>query len=454
MKKLHHRSVIGQKGANYIERVFLDMGQVWRPTAVFDTGVDGMVEFRNVADGSVENRHLQIQVKATEIKWESETSDSFTFRISEDDLAYWLKGNIPVILVVCRPDSDEGYWISIRNYFTDTQSRSTRRIQFDKTKNRFNKDCLEQLRALSMATSHGIYMPPVRKQEGLLLNLLPVARTSATLYIGDCAIKDPKELVDWIIKNNVPHHREWLLKSGRLHSLHDLGQPPWNAIIDRGTLEPFNSREWSESTDSERQRDWVFLLNRSLGQLLRRDGVLFQGAKQFQCYYFAPTRTKIDGGWGELNLTADSQRAVRRFNATQRRRKSGRAVVVEILDKKTRGLLCYRHSAAGLRFHRFGSEWYLEVSPTYYYSKNGFEASPLHEYQLAGIKRLEHNNAVAGQVRLWETVLQDRTDMYRSTYPWLGFGKLLSFDVLGGLEDDLWKPLPPDDTEGVEGELL
>lgn len=40
MKRLLATTLIGQQGVNLIERRLLAMGQVWRPTAIHDTGVE------------------------------------------------------------------------------------------------------------------------------------------------------------------------------------------------------------------------------------------------------------------------------------------------------------------------------------------------------------------------------------------------------------------------------
>jgi len=98
LKKLTHRSLLGQQGANLIESIASEMGQVWRPTVVHDTGIDGTIEFRDPVTGEVFNTHIQVQSKAVSGAWESENDDRFVYRVREEDLIYWLRGNLPVIL--------------------------------------------------------------------------------------------------------------------------------------------------------------------------------------------------------------------------------------------------------------------------------------------------------------------------------------------------------------------
>jgi hypothetical protein len=70
------------------------------------------------------------------------------------------------------------------------------------------------------------------------------------------------------------------------------------------------------------------------------------------------------------------------------------------------------------------------------------------------MKRLERNNAVAGHLKLWESALQDRADLYRTPYTWLGFGKLGYFDVGQGIPDEQWKPIADDEVTTGEGDLF
>src|SRR5207245_6853170 len=50
----------------------------------------------------------------------------------------------------------------------------------------------------------------------------------------------------------------------KILSFHDLGEPPWSSVCDAGTREGFAVTEWSESSDPQRQRQFVQLLNRTL----------------------------------------------------------------------------------------------------------------------------------------------------------------------------------------------
>ena len=118
---------------------------------------------------------IAVQVKATERAFPKETSHSFEWPCNQRDLDYWLQGNAPVVLIVVRPRHDEAYWVPLKAYFADLATRATRRIIFDKSRNRFDEACASELTTLAIPTNIGIYGPPASIPEKLYLNLLPVA---------------------------------------------------------------------------------------------------------------------------------------------------------------------------------------------------------------------------------------------------------------------------------------
>src|SRR5439155_5170898 len=142
-KIIHENWIQGQRGVNFVERVVLDMGFTWEATRV-DVGVDGQIEIRDPTTGAMKNWILRAQVKERQ-SFVRETPESFEFVCDEDDLSYWLGGTTPNILIVCRPSTNEAYWISIRDYFRDPVVRKSRRVLFDKRKNRFSKDSAPEL---------------------------------------------------------------------------------------------------------------------------------------------------------------------------------------------------------------------------------------------------------------------------------------------------------------------
>ena len=154
-KKITSQGIIGQMGANLIENIVLKMGYVWRPTIIFDVGIDGEIEIRDPTTGKATNTIVKVQAKATTKPFQAETDNSFEYRCEQKDLDYWLRGNVPVILVVCRPYTDEAYWISIRDNFSDLATRKTGKVQFDKLRDSFDVSCASALKQLALPKKIG-----------------------------------------------------------------------------------------------------------------------------------------------------------------------------------------------------------------------------------------------------------------------------------------------------------
>lgn len=443
MKKLSHKSLLGQQGANLIEQIAATMGQVWRPTNVHDTGVDGTIEFRDPSTGEVSNRHIQVQSKATDSSWESETEAGFVYRVRKDDLDYWLRGNLPVVLVVSRPRTSEAYWVSIKNYFQEDRIRTTGKIEFRKDRDQFDKSALHKLIDLAIPAEKGIYKPPLRRDEELVSNLLAVRVFPKTLYIAETPFRRGGELHSWLVEHGIFGKREWILRNGSICSFYNLSEYPWIEIADQGTVKDFDTREWANAADEDRLREWTELLNTCLRAKLSREGIRFQHEAKFRFYYFLLPENKMP----------------RFYRYYSQQKETRRKVVCLLTNKKTGDLLCYRHAAMKGRFYRFDGLWYLEINPTYFFTVNGKTPYMYYEDKLAGIKRLERNESVLGQLVMWERLLTDRGDIFHSEYPLLKFDGLCRFPVWQGIVDELWLPVEEevatdeDDTE-LTGELF
>src|SRR5215213_116075 len=148
-KKIHQNSIIGQEGVNLVERLVLKMGFLWYATPGMEAGIDGVIESRDRITGAVYNKIIQVQSKATEKRFAGETAEKFHYTCDENDLRYWLEGNTPVILVVSRPHTDEAYWVSIKSYFKNPEKRASRKVVFDKKRDRFDEHSAKALMDLT-----------------------------------------------------------------------------------------------------------------------------------------------------------------------------------------------------------------------------------------------------------------------------------------------------------------
>lgn len=428
-------SFTGQQGINLIATIVGEMGYMWTPTTGHsDAGIDGYIEIRRADTSEATNFILQVQSKATAKEWENESNEGFDFRCEERDLAYWLQGNAPVILVVSRPRNREAYWVSIKDYFQDLEARKSRKVRFSKTRNIFDAKATMALTHLAMPRDAGVYLAPPPKREALFSNLLPVGRYGPDLFIADTTHRKPETIWGVFKEQQVRPGSEWFLKDGRLVSFHSLKEEPWCRVCDPGSMEQFRTEEWAESRDQDRSYDFVRLLNQALRTHLSQKAVWHnQPRNGVGFFYFAPTRD-LSPRVVHWKRTKESERTV--FQAYPSKKDPTR-------------IAYYRHLAFEPRFRRLGGSWFLEITPTYHFTSDGKSPSKYRESYLAGIKRIEKHVAFAGNVLFWAHFLTAR-DLFSKPSPFLTFTDLLEFPVEFGIHDDDW--LAKAETE--ERELL
>lgn len=408
------------------------MGFLWYPTGGLEVGIDGHIEIRDSETGEVTNATLRVQSKATKEPLGADGSDTFDFVCDQRDIDYWMKGTAPVILVRSRPDTEEAYWVSIKEYFAEPKTRKSRKITFTKKRDRFDATAKDRIRHLALPPEQGVYFAPAPKRERLVSNMLPVSVVAPKLYLAETQHRGSKELWTAAQSAGAQLTGEWILREKRILSFHDLAEEPWPTLCDRGTVEAFDTSEWAMSEDRQGRNDFAQLLGRCLTERLRR--LPIRRDKEQECYYFLRTK----------NLTP------RVFHYQSLKRRVPKTVFQGYPSKAdpTR-IAYYRHTAFEGFFRCYDGQWYLEIVPTYFFTNDGTTVHPFYESKLKGIKALERNNAVRSHVRMWADLLaDDDINLFQSgTYDFLKFGRLLTFDLDAGLNDENWLPLESEDSE-------
>jgi hypothetical protein len=428
-KKIRYTDIIGQRGINLIERVVLDIGYLWYPTNL-EAGIDGIIEIRDPVTGIVTNSIIQVQSKATEQPFQAETENSFEYLCNERDLDYWINGNAPVILVRSRPSTNEAYWISIKNYFVDPARRNARKITFDKSVNRFDSSCKGQLASLAIPSDSGIYLSPLPRKELLASNLLPISSLPTHIYRASTDFRSRHAV--WDKLRNIKDHptSDWVLYEDAIISFHDLGEEPWTHISKRGSSKRGDTSGWVLSPNPTRQV-FVQLLNRCLSEKVGRLGLRWSRNKE--CYFVRPSPNLSEKKFGRRTIFGP-----------------------HMYKKDKNRIAYYRHSAFESQFYCFEREWYLEITPTYYYTRDGYYLDGFYEERLKGIKRLERNSAVIGQLAMWADFLcqQQTKDLFSEPYPFLQFGALQGFEVDFGIYDNVWSAGEQEDDSENDERLL
>ncbi len=404
------------------------MGFVWRPNSLMDAGIDGQIEIRDPQSGGMTNNIILVQSKAGKSYFQSETNQEFCYTCSEADLNYWLGGNVPVILIISKPDKKEAYWVDIIKYFSIPSARTTGTIVFNKHTDRFNVICREALSTLAANAELGLFLSPLPKNETIYSNLLEVKSYPRKLYIASTDYRKPRALHAALGEIMETYPGEWFLSEKNLFSIHNLRDYPWKEVCDAGTAEDFDMSEWALSDDPQRQREFVRLMNRCLRQQLRRKRVHFYEGKQ--CYYFAPIRPECN----------------RHFKYGSVQKNVSRKVVNIVMKKNDPSqVYYYHHHAFKANILRFNNIWYIGINPTHHYTKDGKYLFKYYKDKLAIMKRLENNAAVLGEFIMWVKLIKSSAEinLFYQMKPSLIFGDIITYDADFGLEDDTWLPTDP-----------
>ncbi|MBB0026130.1 DUF4365 domain-containing protein [Ralstonia pickettii] len=414
-KKLTDSQLLGTQGTGLIELIVSRMGLVWRPTTQHDAGIDGEIEIRDATTGRMTGMLIKVQSKAVSAL-PNENNESFDYWPDARDMAYWLRHTVPVILIVSRPSTNECYWQVIQ----PSPPGDEKRMRFVKARDALNEDSRGRLIDVAQAASPRGVAPALSKRETLVSNLVPVTKLPERLYLAETSYQTAKDLASTLREAHL--RLEFVLKNGRILTVRDLTDPRYQNVCDRGTVEDFDVKEWAESTDQDKQRDFVNLMNSCLREKLRSMPEALRFDRDTKCFFFPPSEsnTPYDYAYrGDKKATA-------------------REVFKERRNKQQRHLMGFRHSAMKAQFYRFGDDWYLEVTPTYFFTKNGREQSKWHEEWLKGIKELEKNGAIRGQLMMWVDILRNPPGLFDEGYPFLDFGPPAVFSIDRGIDDNAW----------------
>ena len=395
-KTLSRSNIRGQAGINLIEKIVLEMHSMWYPTGGIEVGIDGFIELFDQATGEALGKTLSVQSKVRN-DLANESEEGFDYYCDERDLEYWLQGNMAVLLIISRPEKNEAYWISIKDYFAKDLTRENRKIQFSKTANRFDASAYAALLRIGKDQNSGLHLGPIPRSETLHSNLLPLTSYPDRIWIGWTEYRHPTELWPVLNSYNCRISGDWMLHEQSVMSFQDLTKEPWSTICDPGTCEDFDTWEWAFAQDLDQRRRFVELLNLTLKDQLYPEVRWWQ---QLSCYMFAAglNRAPVKKRYRSLKQDAEIT-VVSKYDSTN---KNG--VKLDFL----------RHLAFRGQFRLFDDQWYLEITPTYVFTWDGKSQYRFHENSLSGIKRLEGNRAVLSSLLLWADTLAQPGDLFEN----------------------------------------
>jgi len=422
-KKISRSAVIGEQGVAYVKKVVWEMGYIFYETGGVEAGSDGFIEIRDPETDEVSNQIVLFQSKATRKRLPGDNETGFHWPCSKKDISYWSFGTIPMILIVVDVENDKAYWKDLRAWFSSDENRAARKIFFDKETDEFNAGAALAIRSVSENGKPGSYYSAQRKSEFLTPNLLRVTRLPQTIYWAPTDAKDVKRFWKQVRQLEPYPSREVILCENAVLSLRNLDTHPWCEVCNTGAMEEFDAKEWGQTEDPDRERNFVQLLNLALQEMVACD---LRFDSKDRTLYFKPNK-------GHKK---------RRYGYRAEHNQTKRSVASPHCKKGTGSEIAYwRHSAFSWQFIHIGEDWFIQITPTYHYTRDGFKRDGYAAEHLAGIKRIERNDAVRGQFVMWREFLtaKGKDDLFGKAYPFLRFSPVDKLQADFGINDAFWK---------------
>lgn len=387
MKKVTDNQLNGELGETNVKARVHQLGHVFEGRGRLETGVDGTIEFRNPVNRTMTGKMVAVQVKTTaEGVYAAETPAGFEYLLKPADLSYWRNTNLPVVIVLHRLSDNTFFWKSV----TDGIAGDERRLVLDKATDRLDEAAMDRIAMLAVDRGRlGSFVPPMRTGEPAHLNLMRVVLPDE-LFVADSPFASGRDAVPTLIQAEGQHF-DWVIRGRRFVSFRDPRGGPLEAIVDPDTVEAVDTELVAMSDDPDDELVMIELLRRTMQEEFSADLAYDKAGRVF---YF---------------------RVADRYQTRQYRYRSLRemtaAMVVQVYMNKKRPdqVHSVRHQAFSPRFERIGDDWFLSISPTYFFTEDGFRPHRFAPDLVAGKKRFDRNGTVRGQVFMYRFLLSRET---------------------------------------------
>lgn len=409
---LNHEQAIA-----WVKQQVMGMGFGFNETH-FEAGIDAFAELADPKTGETKANFLGIQVKTCE-KFDAESPEKFSFYADGDDINYWDTSNLPVLLVVCRAKTEEAYAVWVRDYFR--QNKGTKTVVFKKELDRFTGGEPWQRRLLHAGVSHkcGFSFPPVPKPEDLASNLLEVVFPE-DLFCGKTRYKSRDSMMR-VLKERDFNGKEFIVRDGNVCSVRSLHLKFWNTLVDHRTIKMTTFAELAFHEQPAKRRHAVELLNYCLESRLAQEDVVWLDDEKL--YVYLPPRA--------------ARRTVR--TTVQRDERESKKGLLHVTTRGETVRWC-RHVAMKARFLEMGGKYFLEIDPTYYYTRDGKNKYRRWQEFIQNARIMEKQKEYWSNLELWRRVLTQPSDLLREDYAFLKFKDFLEFSSPVSIPDSVWNP--------------
>jgi len=345
----------------------------------------------------------------------------------------------------------EAYWKCIRSVFGAPEDRDKRTVRFNKAQDRFDAAARHALLELARPRNSGLYMEAPRKSETLFSNLFEIRQIPSQVYVAHTECSSLKQVYAIASSKKIKLGPEIIYTSNTIITVHNPRlESDFTDVCDTQSSECMGFKEVFHLAEPASLNHASELLSKCLQGFCQSLGLAYRHSKKRDArLFFAPYQKRVSGG---------------RFTKQRRTFRSGSAdgspnlrSLVSPLDRKGAGKIKgLKHQAFHADIHYFEEQWYVQLSPTYLYTIDGWKEKRSSADLLSGIKRLERNRSVFGNLRMWEEYLLDSgdSDLLRQSYPHFKLGPLVYFPTDVGIPDEAWHKEADDVFDGREEEIL
>ncbi|PWR21609.1 hypothetical protein DKG75_06300 [Zavarzinia compransoris] len=434
-KNITSSQLLGEIGETAVRLRFLNMGFQFDGRSRLEAGIDGIAEVMD--KGKPLARMIAVQVKATESsRYSSEGDAGFNYLIRPDDLVYWQGANLPIVLVLYRKSDETYFWKEI----AVDPMREDRKLHFNKQTDVLDGNAVDRLAALTVPKSgFGYYVPPLGGGEEALVNILPV--TLPTEMFVASTQYTLKKAASILLDADEPARFDWVIRGGTFWSFADPRENVCKRIVDLDQVEAIDTAILAFHEDQDEHNNFAYLLRKALDYQIRKD---LGWNKDKRLFYFR----------------AAAENTSRTFAYEASKKRTSTEVVNVAFNKLDESRVEFvRHHAFVPRFERIFDQWYLVISPTYFFTTNGFVPHSYPGALLAGKKRLDNSASLRGQVVMWHRFLtqpeRDANNLFAevSSAPRLKFGEPPTVALATRVPEDVWgssKKTGPEPDEAQE----
>jgi hypothetical protein len=386
MKQWTERDATSNAGIAKVHRAVTDMGYIWRPTPNSDVGLDGEIEI--VEDRAATAKIVKAQVKSGVSYFRKEDQRSFEYHGSKDDLAYWLRANNPVVLLMYHPERDALYGIHVQGYVeAHPDAGQTGVLRFDKVDNLLLPEHGFKLKELVFKDrSPDRLAISVKKREKLFSNFLPVIENIEFVYSLPTPCLNKAEVR--IALGSLPKP-PFIIRENGIWTCSYLPSEDCALRVACDTSAEVgitSAREWAE--DSAKQLWLVELMNACVQKHCARLGLVYD--RKHKRFYCMPK----DGKEWWFSYQSVQQAARRRPVYPSISRASGK-------------VRFWVHQSVRLRFEMLSDAWLLKVIPGYVFTRDGERFLTTGEVGrvTTGKKARERNLVVLRHLLFWRDFL-------------------------------------------------